>query len=260
MTAALELHRELAGSRALVVGGYGGIGTVVCTELAEAGAAVAVAGRSLEKATALAAELTDTGATAAAHVVDVNDRASVQRLVAAVVSSLGGIDILVNCASVLVTSPAEQFDEADWRAVLEVNLVGAFWLSQAVGQLMINTGAGGRIIHLSSVRSQAGASRGFSAYGASKAGLNLLVKQLATEWGRHRIAVNAVAPGFVRTEFVQAAAADPQFLKMVTGRIPLGRTAEAGEIADAVLYLASPRSSFITGQILFVDGGVTASQ
>jgi NAD(P)-dependent dehydrogenase (short-subunit alcohol dehydrogenase family) len=115
-------------------------------------------------------------------------------------------------------------------------------------------------VHLSSVRSAAGGRRGFSAYGASKAGLNLLVKQLATEWGRHGITVNAVAPGFVRTDLVENAAQDEAFLRTVLQRIPLGRFAEAEDIAGAVLYLASPAARFVTGQVLFVDGGVTASQ
>jgi NAD(P)-dependent dehydrogenase (short-subunit alcohol dehydrogenase family) len=125
---------------------------------------------------------------------------------------------------------------------------------------MIEAGDQGRMVHLSSVRSAVGARRGFTAYGASKAGLNLLVKQLATEWGVHGITVNAVAPGFVSTEFVEQAAADNTFMNMVRARIPLGRFAEPEEVASAALYLVSPLARFITGQILFVDGGVTASQ
>lgn len=250
----------LDGVGAFVPGGYGGIGEAISEALATAGARVAIGGRSQERADALAARLTGRGMVAAGCQLDVASRTSVTEAVGKVAALWGRIDILVNCASRLVVGGAATVAEADWWDVMETNLGGAFWLSQAVGRVMMEVGQGGRIVHLSSVRAVRGARRGFAAYGASKAGVEFLVRQLATEWGEQRITVNAVAPGFVKTEMVAEAAVDQEFMRGVIRRTPLGRIAEAQEVADAVLYLVSPRASFVTGQILYVDGGVSASQ
>lgn len=250
----------LAGRRALVVGGDGAIGRVICAQLAGDGADVAVASIDGDAAAEVAKTLSNGRNRTAGYQADITDQEVAAELAQRVFDQWGGVDVLVNCAGIMRVSPAEEFDAADWRAVLETNLTGAFFISQACGRLMIKNG-GGKIVHLSSVRAAVGvAIGGFAAYGASKAGLHLLVRQLAAEWGRHQISVNAVGAGFVRTALSAVAMPDPALVKMITERTPLGRVAEAREIADAVVYLAGPRSGFITGQILYVDGGLTATQ
>lgn len=260
MSAPDETHVDdlfrLDGKRALVVGGYGGIGRLICTLFSEAGAAVAVAGRTLERAEEVAGELE--GDAIAAH-VDVADRGSAHALVGDVVQRLGGVDILVNSAAIEVHGPAQDVDEDTWRQTIEINLSGAFWLAQAAGQAMLEAGAGGRIIKLSSTRGVVGGRRGFAAYGASKAGVSFLVKQLATEWGQHGITVNAVAPGFVPTPMMAEAAADAPFMAMMRNRVPMGRFGTPIETAGVALFLASPAASFVNGETIFVDGGVMAS-
>lgn len=250
---------RLDGKVALVVGGYGGIGAQTSELLAAYGAAVAVAGRSLEKAEACAAQLTGAGGTAIGESIDLADPADVTAGVARVVERLGGLDVIVNLASVDIEAPAEAFTPDDWRRLMAINLDGAFWLTQAAGRVMIAAGRGGSIVHFSSTRGFAGGRRGFSAYGSSKAGLNLMIKQVATEWGQHAIRVNGVAPGFVPTELTRHAADDQQFSAFMLRRIPMGRFGSPLEMASAVLFLATPASSFVTGQIIYVDGGVTAS-
>ncbi len=250
-----EAMFRLDGRKVLVVGGSGGIGVPTARLLAAQGATVAIAGRNLEKAQALASDLPG----GVAVRLDITDHTSIDEGVASAQTSLGGLDVVVNLAGTLIEGAAADLGEEAWNSVLASNLTGAFWLSQAAAHHMLPAG-GGRLIHFSSVRSLTGGRRGYVAYGAAKAGLNNMVRQLATEWGGRGITVNAVAPGFVRTDIVEAAQQDEGFMRMVLGRIPMGRMAEPLEIAGAVGWLASPAASFVTGQIIFVDGGVTASQ
>ena len=247
---------RLDGKRVLVVGGYGGIGRLTSELLASAGATVAVAGRSVEKAERAADEI---GAASVGLALDVSNQEAAQAGVGAAAERLGGLDVLVNAAGVELHGPAEEVTPEDWHNVIETNLSGAFWLSQAAGRAMIDAASGGRIVHFSSTRGMVGGRRGFTAYGASKAGVNLLVKQLATEWGQHGITVNGIAPGFVPTPMMEQAAADNQFMQMMRNRIPLGRFSSPAEIASVALFLASPAASFVSGEVIFVDGGVMAS-
>jgi gluconate 5-dehydrogenase len=250
---------RLDGLVALLVGGYGGIGQVTTELFATHGASVAIGGRSEDKALALASSLSDRGVDALGVRVDTSDPDSATAAVDKVIERFGRIDILVNLASVDADAPAEKFDIEEFKRVIDINLTGAFSISQAAAKAMIDGGRGGRIIQFSSTRSVAGGRRGFAAYASSKGGLNMLVRQLATEWAKHGITVNAVGPGFVPTELVKDALQNEFFVNMMRNRIPAGRFATPLEVASAALYLATPAASFVTGQILFVDGGVTAS-
>lgn len=250
---------KLDGQVALVAGGYGGIGAALCLGLAQQGASVAIAGRSMEKSAALAQELAADGHSALGLRFDIKEADEISRLVEQTVRHFGRLDILVNCVGTHIEKPAESLSAEEWDEVHDTNLRGAFLLSQAAGRQMIQQKRG-KQIHISSVRSLLGIRRGFAAYTSSKAGMNLLVKQLATEWAQYGINVNGIAPTFIRTELVRHYLEDEDFYNALVGRIPLTRVGEPFDIVGAAVFFASPAADFITGQILFIDGGVTATQ
>jgi NAD(P)-dependent dehydrogenase (short-subunit alcohol dehydrogenase family) len=261
MTDLINQLFRLDGKIALVPGGYGGIGEAVCRGLAAAGAKVAVAGRSAEKSQALAAAMNSEGCEAYGVGFDANSVDSIRVMVDDVAAHFGRLDILVNCVGLnreekLLDVTEEKFDE-----VYTGNLKSAFFLAQAAAKHQIASGQGGKQVHLGSVRTLLGLrGRGYAAYTAAKGGLGTMSKQLAAELAPHGINVNVVAPTFVRTEQVAAMLSDPQFYNALTARIPLGRVAEPEEVMHAVLFFVSPASAFITGQVLYVDGGLTATQ
>ena len=252
---------RLDGKVALVTGGYGGIGEAVCRGLAAVGAKVAVAGRNGTKAEQLASSLKQDGYDAFGIAFDAVNLSEIRQMVDDTASHYGRLDILVNCVGLNREEKLLDVTEENFDFVYSSNLKSAFFLSQAAAKHMVAQGQGGKQVHLGSVRTQLGLrGRGYAAYCAAKGGLGTMCKQLAAELAPDNINVNVVAPTFVRTEQVAAMLADPQFYDALTARIPLGRIAEPDDVMQAILFLVSPASNFITGQTLYLDGGITATQ
>ncbi len=245
---------------AIIAGGCGGIGSVISHGLAQLGATVVIADHAVDKACECAESIQKQGDRAFALGFEITEPESVHHLVSETSGETGHVDILINCVGMHIEKPAEDYSIEDWDLVNNVNLRGAFLLSQAVGRQMIHQGTGGKHIHISSVRSLLGIRRGYISYCTTKGGMNLMVKQLATEWAKHQINVNAIAPTFVRTELVKHYLEDREFYSGLVNRIPLGRVGEPIDVAGATLFLASHAADFITGHVLMVDGGVTATQ
>jgi gluconate 5-dehydrogenase len=243
-----------------VAGGVGGIGSELARAAAAHGAKVAIADRLEEQSREIAGQLASEGCEAMGVGIDVKEPASVAAGIAAVDGRLGPIDALVNCVGTHIEQPAEEVTMEAWDTVLGINLRGAFVLSQAAARSMIANQKGGSIMHITSVRSTLGIRRGYAAYCASKGGLAILIKQLATEWAKYGIRVNGIAPTFTRTPLVAQYLDDPDFYGSLVNRIPLGRVCETADLGGLAVFLASDASSFITGQNILVDGGVTATQ
>jgi gluconate 5-dehydrogenase len=201
------------------------------------------------------------GTGASSVTLDARDVASIRSAVAAAAERHGTIDFLVNSLGTQQIEPLVDVTEEAFDRVLEVNLKAAMFLAQAVARAQIAAGRGGRQVHILSVRAQLGMrDRGYSAYCSSKGGLSLLVKQHAVELARHGITVNGVAPTVVRTPMANDWLADAEVYRKLIERIPLGRIAEVDDVSGPVLFFLSGAASFITGQILYVDGGITATQ
>jgi gluconate 5-dehydrogenase len=252
---------DLRDKVAFIPGGYGGIGAAIAHGLASRGARVAVAGRHPEHARTAAAALAQCGHASIGFGFDARQPGETRDAVTQVVDELGGVDILVNCVGTQVEEPLLEVTEAAFDGVYAENLKAAMFLGQAVARYQVTAKSGGRHVHILSVRSRLGLrGRGYSAYVASKGGLAALICQHAVELAPHGITVNGVAPTFVRTELVREYLEDPAFRQALEIRIPLGRIAEPADIVGPVTFFVSPAASFVTGQVLFVDGGITASQ
>jgi gluconate 5-dehydrogenase len=247
---------DLSGKTALVVGGHGGIGKAIALGLADAGADVAVASRSLEALKSAVTEIEKKGRKSLAVTVDIVDEKRVIEMVAEVLASFSHIDILVNAAGLAIRKPADTFPIDEWQKVMDINTRGTFLCCQAVGRVMLKQ-KNGRIINVSSVRGRYGLPSGYAAYCPSKGAVDTLTRTLACEWAKSNVLVNAVAPTIVETDLTKDALADPAYAKQMKDRIPMGKWALPEDIVGPVIFFSSEASSFVTGQILYIDGGVT---
>jgi NAD(P)-dependent dehydrogenase (short-subunit alcohol dehydrogenase family) len=245
---------RLDGRVALVPGASSGIGERLARVLDAAGASVVVTARRLERLEALAATLRDARAVAC----DVTDEAALASLVAGVLEDLGRIDVLVNNAGVTDPMPAEQEPPSRFREILEVNLTGAFVLTQLVARHMLERGSGS-VVNVASVLGLVGTGQiPQASYAASKGGLVNLTRELAAQWARRGVRVNAIAPGWFPSEMTAEMFADERGIGWIRRKTPMGRAGELPELDGALLFLASDASSYVTGQVLAVDGGWTA--
>lgn len=246
---------SLTGKVALVTGASRGIGRAIALTLAEAGATVAVASRTIEDLEAVASEIERIyGRPALPLRMDVSRADEVNAAAERLVDEFGRIDILVNNAGISPTyTRAINLSEEEWRRTLDVNLTGTFLVCQAIGRHMIEMRQGS-VINVGSIGSRVGLPR-LAAYCASKAGIEALTRVLALEWVEYGVRVNAVGPGFVTTEMTAGLRGNPYLREVLLKQTPVGRFGEPDDVSGAVLYLASDASRFVTGQILFVDGG-----
>ncbi|WP_123619209.1 SDR family NAD(P)-dependent oxidoreductase [Halorubrum sp. CSM-61] len=249
---------SLEGETAIVTGAAQGLGKEMAGGLAELGADVAIADLNVEKAERTAAEF-DGETDVIATEVDVTDETSVENMVEEVTDALGPIDVLVNNAGIVENSPAEETTLDSWQRVVAVNLDGVFLCAKHVGQQMLNRD-GGRIVNIASMSGiDVNVPQKQASYNTTKAGVSMLTKSLAVEWGDRGVRVNAIAPGYMRTELVdEVLEENPEMEETWLENVPMGRLGRPEELRELVGYLASNASSYMTGSTVVMDGGYTS--
>jgi NAD(P)-dependent dehydrogenase (short-subunit alcohol dehydrogenase family) len=246
---------SLSGKVAVVTGGNRGLGRAFAHALGEAGASIAILARDVEKNAEVVAELAEKGISAAAFVGDVASHGDVDRAAGEIFSAYERVDVLINNAGTCIHRPALEVTQDEWNQVIDVNLTGVWNGCQVFGKRMIDAG-GGAIVNVGSISGQiVNRPQWQPAYNASKAGVHQLTKSLAAEWAPFGVRVNAVAPGYVKTEMTPIDR--PEFKRHWIDDTPQQRAATPDEIAPSVLFLASPAAGFMTGSILVIDGGYT---
>jgi len=245
---------SLEGKIAVVTGSSRGIGRAIAAALAEAGAAVTVNGRDPETTQNTATTIIAAGGQSLAVIADISNATDVERLIETTVANFGRLDILVNNAAISpYYKPAETVTETDWDEIMKTNLKSVFLCCQAAARVMIPQKSG-RIINISSIGGTVALPR-LLAYCSAKGGINQLTRVLAVEWAPYQILVNAIAPGFIETDLTKGLRENPKHLASLIRQVPLGRLGRPHEIVGAAIYLASDAASYVTGQMLNVDGG-----
>ncbi|MDR0875266.1 MAG: SDR family oxidoreductase [Clostridiales Family XIII bacterium] len=254
---------DLTGKTAIITGGGGGLGLAMAKGYANYGANLVLTGRTQATLDKAAAELASTGAQVLTVSADTLNPDDCQKIVQETVAKFGAIDILVPAAGLARRHPAEEFPKADFDIVIDTNVKGTWYIDQAVGQQLIKQykdgRPGGKIINITSVRANNGHPLGYGAYATSKGAVISMTRQLAFEWAQYDINVNALGPTIVMSALTKPVFDNPESAKVFTDRILFHRPMEPGELIGSAVYLAAPASDFVTGQILYVDGGCVAA-
>ncbi|WP_179213132.1 gluconate 5-dehydrogenase [Maribacter sedimenticola] len=249
---------DLTGKRALITGGTHGLGMAMAEGLANAGAELVITGTTPAKMNDALLAYKEKGYKASGYIFDITDDKLAAKKVEEIVAEGGEIDILVNNAGIIKRELATTMPVDDFRRVIEVDLVGAFIMSQLIGNRMINKG-GGKIINICSMMSELGRNS-VSAYAAAKGGLKMLTRNLATEWAKHNVQVNGIGPGYFATSQTAPIRVDGHpFNEFIINRTPAARWGDPQDLAGTAVFLASKSSDFVNGQIIYVDGGILAT-
>ena len=249
---------DLTGKTALVTGATHGLGMSMATGLAKAGAQIIVNDLSQEKLDAAIKEYAAKGVDAKGYLFDVTDEPAVQATIEKIEREVGPIDILVNNAGIIKRIPVLEMEVADWEAVIRIDLTGPFIMSKAVGKYMVERKSG-KIINICSMMSEVGRET-VSAYAAAKGGLKMLTKNLATEWAKFNIQVNGIGPGYFATTQTAPIRVDGHpFNDFIISRTPAARWGDPEDLQGATIFLSSKASDFVSGHILYVDGGILAT-
>jgi len=254
---------SLEGKVAMIPGGGGGIGSKLAGALCEAGAEIAIVDRSGSQMKASCALVEELGKEPLSIAADLTKPEEAEAAVAQTVEHFGSLDIIVNAiggGAGNVLFEAQDYPMDSWEWIMDLNLTTTLVATQAAVKAMIEAGKGGKVVNISSVRGQLGINAGYSAYVAAKGAIDSLTRQWATEWAKYGINVNAIAPTFVDTPQVAMLLDDPDFKAGIINRVPLGRIGTPEDLMGAVVMFCSPASAFVTGQILTIDGGLTATQ
>jgi gluconate 5-dehydrogenase len=248
---------DLAGKMALVTGSSDGLGLAIARGLAEAGAGIVLNGRDERKLAAAAKSFEAGGRRTLARAFDVADEAAVRSAFEHFDATGVAIDILVNNAGFQLRKPMLELQTDEWRRVVETHLTGSFQVGREAARRLIARGRGGKIINVASLASEV-ARATIAPYTAAKGGIKMLTRAMAAEWAQHDIQANAIGPGYIETEMTKPLMADPKFDAWVKGRTPSGRWGKPDDLIGVAVFLASPASDYVNGQVIYVDGGLLA--